>query len=407
MNRTVKIVTPILISLIVMILLAACGGSANPDASKQGEAPDNTPPPSGISGLPSGIPQGADGAPSGSNSQNAVSSSQNAVFGKGTVTVDTYANLYFGSAGKVALINVKEGDGVTSGTILAKLDTANLEAALEQAEVALDLAKFNQIQANINVKAAEFNLDKTKAVSDIRDEITNIQWQIKIAELRQQESLALSDRDVTSYWAEQNNTYQKDLANQNKKLTDLLDNDEYTGSGALTYDIMGQKYDRLTVEDAQAKNLALELAQQSVSQCQHAMDLAQTNLDIAQKQLNEAAITAPFDGIIAKIYPRVGDNLTAPAQAINPVIYMIDPGTMQLQINVNELDMPAVKMNQKASVSINAFTDVKIDGVVTAISTVASTTTGGIYYSVTVSFTPPPNINIGIDMNGSAALNVQ
>jgi hypothetical protein len=57
-------------------------------------------------------------------------------------------------------------------------------------------------------------------------------------------------------------------------------------------------------------------------------------------------------------------------------------------------------------VSINAFTDIKIDGTVTAISTVA-TTAGGVYYNVTVGFTPPSNINIEIGMNGTAALSVQ
>lgn len=400
-----------MISLTVIIFLAACRGSANPSVPKPGEVPSNVPPPSGISGLPPGIPSGAQGLPPGSpgdqNSQNTADNSQaNTVFGKGMVTVATYENLYFGSAGKVASINTKEGDRVTRGTVLAKLDTANLETALAQAELALDQAKVNQIQANINLKTAEFNLDKTQAVSDIKDQITKLQWQIQIAEMRIQETQSISDKSAADYWAQQTNSYRGDLAKQNQKLTDLLDNEEYQGQGALTYNIMGQTYDRLTVKDAQAKEQAVSLAQQFIIQSQHAVDLAQTNLANAQKQLNEATIIAPFDGIVARIYPRVGDNLSAPAQAVNPVIYMIDPGTMQLKINVNELDMPSVKMNQKASVSINAFKDVKIDGKVTVISTVP-TISGGVYYSVTVGFTPPSNINIEIGMNGSATLSVQ
>ena len=78
-----------------------------------------------------------------------------AIKGSGTIGVSTYANLYFGSAGQIAQINVKLGDYITKGTVLAKLDTTSLEALLAQAQVNLTRPnwlklKLNQISPPLN-----------------------------------------------------------------------------------------------------------------------------------------------------------------------------------------------------------------------------------------------------------------
>jgi HlyD family secretion protein len=324
--------------------------------------------------------------------------------GHGTITIATYANLYFGTGGQIAQINIKQGDRVTRGTVLAKLDTTSLESALAQAQVNLDQAKLAQTQAESALTSAQFNLDKTQAVSDIKDEITKIEWNIQIAELRMQETQAISEQSAADYWTQQMNGYKLELAKQNQKLTDLLSNAEYTGSGALTYNIMGQTYDRLTVEDAHMKQLAVEAAQQTVDKSQAAINQAQKNIDLAQQQLNQATITAPFDGLVATLNGNGGDILAAPAQSQRPVIYLIDPTTLELNIQVNELDVPKVKLEQKAAVSIDAFPNLKMDGTVSEISTLPIVQGGIVDYAVTVTFSAPPNTDVRIGMDASATL---
>ena len=53
------------------------------------------------------------------------------VSGSGKVTVVTDAKLAFGVGGKLALLNVSEGDKVTKGEVLARLDTTDLEQTVE------------------------------------------------------------------------------------------------------------------------------------------------------------------------------------------------------------------------------------------------------------------------------------
>ena len=48
------------------------------------------------------------------------------VNGSGKVAILNYANLSFGSGGKLVTLNVAEGDKVTKGKVLAQLDTASL-----------------------------------------------------------------------------------------------------------------------------------------------------------------------------------------------------------------------------------------------------------------------------------------
>ena len=93
--------------------------------------------------------------------------------------------------------------------------------------------------------------------------------------------------------------------------------------------------------------LAVESAQQTIDKSQDTITQAQKNLDLAQLQLNQATITAPFDGLVADVNQNTWDVVSAPASSQHPIIYMIDPTTMELIIGVNELDMPNVKLGQR------------------------------------------------------------
>ncbi len=83
---------------------------------------------------------------------------QTATVRKGNLTVEITAtgnlampdsvNLSFGSSGKVQAVLVEMGDEVKKGQVLAKLDTSTLEQSL--------------IQAQINVKSAQYSLEKAK-----------------------------------------------------------------------------------------------------------------------------------------------------------------------------------------------------------------------------------------------------
>lgn len=59
----------------------------------------------------------------------------------GTIGPVTHAEVAFPAAGTVASVEVRPGDSVTSGQVLATLDPASLEAAIREAQAALDQAE--------------------------------------------------------------------------------------------------------------------------------------------------------------------------------------------------------------------------------------------------------------------------
>ena len=354
--------------------------------------------------------------------------------GVGVIEAANYANLNFGSAGQIIAINVKKGDRVIKGTVLAKLDIADLELSLAQAKVAqnqaritltqaqsaLDQAKLAQVQANAGLAAAQFNLDRTEAVKEIQDEISKLQRQIEVSKQLMGERVAIRSDESASYYLSQINTAQMLLYKKQKDLIDLLTGSE-TGpvmAGIATYEIGGQEYDRLVVQDVRMKELAVEAAQKAVDQttsgitlaqlgidqANNGIVLAQKNLDLIMKRLDQSTITAPFEGLVASVNPRVGDFITIPAALPKPVIYLIDQSSLQLVIGVNELDIRQVKVGQKAVVSIDAFSDIKLDGQVSATSIVPTMHGTVVDYDVTITFSVPNDMVVRVGMNAAATI---
>jgi len=338
------------------------------------------------------------------------------VRGGGNISVSTDASLYFGTAGQIKKINVKEGDRVIKGQELAKLDTINIEVNITQNKVALDRAKvdFNQArlaqtQAQSALASAQFVFDKTQSVANIKDHIINAEWQIKIANMKLQEALAFNDEGAAGYWNQIIAYSQKEMTSLKKTLSDLLTQPQYVG--LIAYDILGQKYDTLTVADMRMKQLTIDIAQQTLDKsqdtinlAQRSLELAQRNLDLAQQQLNQATITAPFDGIIATLNIKEGDIIPAPAQMQRPPIYLVDLTAMQIKVGINELDIPRVRPGQIATVKVDALPGVKLEGKVTEISTLPSVQGGVVDYGATVSFTVPAGVEIKVGMTGTGEI---
>lgn len=284
---------------------------------------------------------------------------------------------------------------------------------MEQAKVSLDQAYITQIQANSSLTNAQFNLDKIQAVADIKDAITKLQQQITAAQVNM-------TTDDAKYVA----SLQTELAAQNNKLATLLGTYEYTGANStITYNIY-ETYDRLVVADARMKELAVEAAQKVVDQTASGITLAQNNIDQAndgiilaqknsddiQKQIDDSTITAPFDGTAAAVYYDQGDIIPSPAYTPQIVIYLVDTGTLEVDANIDELDVPAVQTGQTANISIDALPGAALQGTVSSISVIPNAQTaaaGAIAYVVKVAFSVPEGLAVKAGMNASVNIITQ
>lgn len=289
------------------------------------------------------------------------------VSGSGKIAVSQDQKLTFGSGGRVEKIFISEGDRVTEGEELAKLDTDALELALAKAqagsvqarlaveqvkvakaqvELAIEQAKVAMAQANVARDQAIFNLFQLEQFLTTPPEKLNL--------ARSELEVAHNQLDVTKLQLEVTQT-QLGLA-------------------------------ELQLE---ASLLQSGVAEQSVAE--------------AQKQLDRATITAPFAGVVANVEVKEGDTVSASAT----IIYLINSNSMELEAEVDEIDIPSVKLGQRTIINVDALPGFKLEGRVSSISQVPVMQAGVVTYDVTTSFDAPEDSDLKVGMSATADIIVK
>jgi RND family efflux transporter MFP subunit len=279
------------------------------------------------------------------------------VSGSGNITVSEDASLAFGTGGTVEAVYVEAGDQVKEGDVLARLDTGTLELALTQAQLSL--------------ATAEYNLDKAQQIysqpdlATARAAVTNARSYLDYAQFQLDQT---NSPEQMAYW--QNEVYQAkvNLAAAEQRLVDM----EAGGDSA----------------EVALRRLEVAAARQALEQ--------------AQKNLAEASITAPFDGIVGAVYIDEGDIIPPPTVSPMVAIYLITPTSLELKAEVDEIDVPQVKVGQHASIEVDAITDTLFDGTVTSISPVPKIETGLVVYEVTISLAIPADAGVKVGMSTTA-----
>lgn len=122
-----------------------------------------------------------------------------------------------------------------------------------------------------------------------------------------------------------------------------------------------------------------------------AFDAAVSNIDQAEgalRQVNEAlsktVIYAPVTGTISSLTSRVGERVVGTSQfAGTEVMRIADLANMEARVNVNENDVVDVKVGDSARISVDAYPDREIRGVVREIASTALTRNLGTQEEVT------------------------
>ena len=283
------------------------------------------------------------------------------VSGSGNIDVSSEAKLGFGTSGIVDEVYVEEGDEVSQGDVLATLDIGPLELALARAEVAL--------------ATAEYNLDRAENPYS-RQEMTNAQIAVFEAEYR----LAFARDMLEQAQAGGNPTeIQAWLAEVARSQTELI-----IARERLQMMLCAGDPDEIELMEMQ-----VEVAEQSVAE--------------AEEQLDGATLTAPFDGIVAAVYINEEDTV-APGVS---VIHLIDPSSMELKAEVDEIDIPRVEPGQKAIISVDALPDLQLEGVVNHISPLAIELAGVVSYGVTIAFDTPEGSDLKVGMSAIADIIIE
>ena len=114
------------------------------------------------------------------------------------------------------------------------------------------------------------------------------------------------------------------------------------------------------------------------------VNTATSSLDAAKVALANTELKAPFNGTVAEIKFKVGEQV-APNQA---VVTMADFSKWIVKTNnLTEIEVVKVTQGQKASVKLDAMPDTKLNGTVESVATFFEEKRGDITYTITVGVT--------------------
>jgi len=353
------------------------------------------------------------------------------VSGSGNIETSRDARLSFGSGGRIDRIYVEKGDEVSQGQVLAELDTDALELAKTQAEVALTQAELALTQAQLNQQTAEYNLKNTRDTKDTLElALLNAQINLRNAEHHLDETrdiytwpeIEVAQDDVDDWKAfldylmlmgaeQESLDYAQARLDAAESTLDAMrksyDTEEVAIAklqveAAVMAEAQAQKNLDELIEDITIMELQLETAKASVEQAQESVALARESLDQAQKQLDEATIIAPIDGVVASLSAEEGDIIPSPTMSPQPVIYLIDPTGLELVVEIDEIDVPEVKLGQEVIIELDALPDTEFEGVVTIIYPLATEVGGVVLYDVKIELDVPEDSGIKVGMSASA-----
>ena len=129
-------------------------------------------------------------------------------------------------------------------------------------------------------------------------------------------------------------------------------------------------------------------------------DLAAARLALADAEdaLARLTIVAPFDGVVTAVHVQPGEIAGGTA------VELIDLGSLQVVLQVDEVDVGSLAVGQAATVSLTAFPGVTIPAEIGAIAAAAGTNAGGaVTYDVRLELAPT-DLPLLVGMTADAAL---
>ncbi len=226
-------------------------------------------------------------------------------------------------SGEIVEIYVKEGDKVTKGMLLCKINPDIYQSSLER------------VNAGVNISKAQ--LEGAKA----------------------QEMQALANFEN----AKANFDRQKKLLEQNA--------------------ISQQEYDAAKAQYESAK-ANLQNAKETISSAQFQVKSSEASAKEANSNLNKTNIYAPVDGVVSKLNKEKGERVVGTVQMDGTeIMRLANLSEMEVEIDVNENDILRVKKDDTADIEVDAFKKKKFLGIVTEVANSANNLVGNSIDQVT------------------------
>lgn len=166
----------------------------------------------------------------------------------------------------------------------------------------------------------------------------------------------------------------------------------------LTFDRAKKNFDQKIIPAAEIDRArtALDAARANVSAIEQRIQQAQANVTAARDTLSKTTMTAPMSGIITALPVEEGEVAVIGTMnnAGTKLLTIADMSVVEAVMEVDETDIPTVKVGQRATVTIDAYPNKTFNGIVTEVgSSPIPSTTGGaeaVNFEVKIQLENPP-----------------
>jgi multidrug efflux pump subunit AcrA (membrane-fusion protein) len=327
--------------------------------------------------------------------------SPDGIIGEGNLEPERAVNLSFQVAGIVEEVNVAIGDTVSEGDILARLSNASqadaqlAAARLELVTARQELDRLNRtgsenlasawttymeaqaVRADAEREWEDFNIDDIdERIEDAETEIRDLQEDLNDAQEEFDKYRDLDEDNSTRQSAEDDlEAAQEDYNEALREWEELIRERDIVRAAldaALAAEAEAKHQYEISTEGANADLLALAQAR---------LENAEAQVAAAESNLSNYVLTAPFDGVIADVAVRVGEQVLPNSQAVS----VADLSAWMVETtDITELEVVELAEGQNVTFTADALPAITMEGTVSEISQAAYTQGGDVLYTVRI-----------------------
>jgi HlyD family secretion protein len=332
----------------------------------------------------------------------------------GSVAPESEAALSFGASGTVSKVNVKPGDRVKKGDVLAELDTSDLAlqvAQQEQAYLAQQAGYSMTLTPDADaVAAAEAQLASAQAAFQAAQKkyAVNRTDQVAVSCYNLDNVKQTYDDAVNAY-----NALAQDWRVQVNGSLELSPQKAQLDRAKAAYDkaVIECNLAKSGVNDSNVKSALAQLEQaranletlkspsdRTIEKAKIQLEQARLSLEQTRRTLDDAKIVAPYDGVVTAVNAVVGTPGSGEA-----IVLLADTSKYHVDVLIDESEVGQVQTGQEAEITLDALPEAKIAGAVSRIDPAGTINQGVVYYKTRIDL-DPTNEPLLIDMTANARI---
>lgn len=293
--------------------------------------------------------------------------------------------------GTIIESDIKEGDKISSGQIIAHVNNTILKNQYEQAKINYEIAEKNMVLIDTNIK--NFKLQHIDTVQQAQNAYLSAEAEYeKIMEGASSDEIKQAEEAVSQ--AEINKSYMKTNLDRSKELLE---------QGALSQSMFDETQKSYNVAEAQYNTavsqlnlvksyptaasakavenkmlqakagyeLAISNGNTQLQQLQNQLEISKVQLEQSKKvveqskvELDKTAITSPIDGVVNSLFFKQGEFISIGKQ----IAEIYNPDDIEIIAYISEANIGYVKIGQEVNIFVDSYDNQTFNGKVKRIN---------------------------------------